>query len=146
MKRRLPARSLEELIGGVYPEKAKLLGQRTGELHLALASVRDDRAFRARAIQRHGATFGLSNHARACCAAIFALLAEEAAGRAGSLRDEAKEVLGAEKEILAREKRLLDRKQRRARFASTAIIISARCFTPEKISSFSISKANRRGR
>src|SRR5256884_4274275 len=40
-----PGSLLDELIGGVYPEKAKLLGQRTGELHLALASNSDDRAF-----------------------------------------------------------------------------------------------------
>ncbi len=39
------AAMLEELLGGVYPQKARLLGQRTGELHLALASESDDRAF-----------------------------------------------------------------------------------------------------
>ena len=33
------------IVGGIYPEKAKLLGQRTGELHLALASVTDDPRF-----------------------------------------------------------------------------------------------------
>ena len=33
-----PGALLDELFGGVYPEKTKLLGQRTGELHLALAS------------------------------------------------------------------------------------------------------------
>ena len=36
---------LDELIGGIYPEKAKLLGQRTGEMHRALASAADDPAF-----------------------------------------------------------------------------------------------------
>ena len=36
---------LDELIGGIYPEKAKLLGQRTGEMHQALASTSDDPAF-----------------------------------------------------------------------------------------------------
>ena len=40
-----PGALLEELVGGVYPEKVKLLGQRTGELHLALASRSDDPAF-----------------------------------------------------------------------------------------------------
>src|ERR1700759_5762768 len=40
-----PAAMLEELIGGIYPQKAKLLGERTGELHLALASDPDERAF-----------------------------------------------------------------------------------------------------
>src|SRR4030095_12411443 len=32
-----PTRNKAELIGGVYPGRAKQLGQRTGELHLALA-------------------------------------------------------------------------------------------------------------
>src|SRR5437660_5585478 len=41
-----PGALLDELLGGVYPEKMKLLGQRTGELHLALASYPDDPAFR----------------------------------------------------------------------------------------------------
>src|SRR5207248_2205134 len=40
-----PGSLLEELVGGVYPEKVKLLGQRTGELHLALASRTDNPAF-----------------------------------------------------------------------------------------------------
>jgi len=33
--------SIAELIGGVYPERARQLGQRTGELHLALAGGED---------------------------------------------------------------------------------------------------------
>jgi maltose alpha-D-glucosyltransferase/alpha-amylase len=36
---------LEEMVGGVYPEKAKLLGTRTAEMHIALASNPNDRAF-----------------------------------------------------------------------------------------------------
>src|SRR5436853_62809 len=36
---------LQELIGGIYPDKAKLLGIRTGELHLALASNTQHPAF-----------------------------------------------------------------------------------------------------
>src|SRR5207248_2356446 len=39
------AQLIQELIGGIYPEKARLLGQRTGELHRALASETDDPAF-----------------------------------------------------------------------------------------------------
>ena len=34
---------VNELIGGVYPERAKLLGRRTAELHLALASEQEDK-------------------------------------------------------------------------------------------------------
>ncbi|MGB6032592.1 MAG: putative maltokinase, partial [Bacteroidota bacterium] len=37
---------LQELIGGVYLEMARLLGIRTGELHIALASGTDDRRFK----------------------------------------------------------------------------------------------------
>src|SRR4051812_42528303 len=40
-----PGPLLEELIGGIYPEKAKLIGQRTGELHRALALSVDERGF-----------------------------------------------------------------------------------------------------
>src|SRR5437764_2476590 len=40
-----PGTLLDQLIGGVYPEKAMLLGQRTAELHRALASADSDRAF-----------------------------------------------------------------------------------------------------
>src|SRR5438132_11813923 len=40
-----PGVLINELVGGVYPEKVKLLGQRTGELHLALASRSNDPAF-----------------------------------------------------------------------------------------------------
>src|SRR5207237_2127098 len=40
-----PGALLDELIGGVYPEKAMLLGQRTADLHRPLASNSDDRAF-----------------------------------------------------------------------------------------------------
>jgi maltose alpha-D-glucosyltransferase / alpha-amylase len=36
---------LEELIGGVFPERARLLGARTGEMHLALASDSTDPTF-----------------------------------------------------------------------------------------------------
>jgi maltose alpha-D-glucosyltransferase/alpha-amylase len=38
-------RLLEELIGGVYPERTRLLAVRTGEMHLALASDTADPAF-----------------------------------------------------------------------------------------------------
>ncbi len=37
--------NVQALIGGIYPERAELLGRRTGEMHLALASERSDPAF-----------------------------------------------------------------------------------------------------
>jgi maltose alpha-D-glucosyltransferase / alpha-amylase len=39
------AELLAEVIGGVYPERARLLARRTGEMHLALASATDDEQF-----------------------------------------------------------------------------------------------------
>jgi maltose alpha-D-glucosyltransferase/alpha-amylase len=36
---------IQELIGGIYFERAALLGKRTAELHLALSSDAEDPAF-----------------------------------------------------------------------------------------------------
>ena len=46
------AELIQELIGGIYPEKARLLGQRTGELHRALASETDARLIACDATDR----------------------------------------------------------------------------------------------
>ena len=66
-----PGALLDELFGGVYPEKMKLLGQRTGELHLALASYSDDPAFRAGTVQRDGATLSLPKHAGVAATRVY---------------------------------------------------------------------------
>ena len=135
---------LGELIGGVYPEKAKLLGQRTGELHQALASSPDDRGFRARAIQRAFAALRLSIDARSASRKTFDLLREESAESAGSLPGgSARRFLPRREQILAREQRILEQRAARRKSGFTAITISGRRSTPEKISSSSISKANR---
>ena len=105
-----PGALLDELIGGVYPEKAKLLGQRTGELHLALASNTDDPAFAPEPFNAHGAAFGLPKHARVAAAHVYAFAKRKYPTLPEAFRDEAKEVLAAEQEILAQEKRLLDRR------------------------------------
>jgi len=110
-----PAAALiEELVGGVYPEKAKLLAQRTGELHLALASVHDDPVFAPEPFNAM-AQRSVYQSMRALLRRNFDSLKKNLKDVPEHLRDEAKEVLGTEKEILAREKRLLDRKTNAAK-------------------------------
>jgi maltose alpha-D-glucosyltransferase / alpha-amylase len=104
-----PGALLDELIGGIYPEKAKLLGQRTGELHRALASSTDDPAF---APEPFNAMAQRSTYQsmRALLRRTFAILRKKIPELPESFRQEASEVLREEREILAREKRLLDRR------------------------------------
>jgi len=103
-----PGALLDELIGGVHPEKTKLLGQRTAELHLALASYSDDPAFRPEPFNAM-AQRSVYQNMRASLRRAFTLLEKKLCDLPAAFRDEAKEVLGAEQEVLAREKRLLDR-------------------------------------
>jgi maltose alpha-D-glucosyltransferase / alpha-amylase len=105
---------IEELVGGIYPEKAKLLAQRTGELHLALASVRDDPVFAPEPFNAM-AQRSVYQSMRALLRRNFEVLRKKLNDVPEHLRDEAKDVLGTEKEILAREKRLLDRKTNAAK-------------------------------
>jgi maltose alpha-D-glucosyltransferase/alpha-amylase len=109
-----PGVLLDELIGGVYPEKVKLFGQRTGELHLALASCPDDPAFRPEPFNAM-AQRSVYQTMRTTLRRTFTLLEKKLPDLSRAFRDEAKEVLAAEKEILAREKRLLDRRTNAAK-------------------------------
>jgi len=103
-----PGALLDELIGGVYPEKVKLIGQRTGELHLALASRLNDPAFRPEPFNAM-AQRSVYQTMRTTLRRTFTLLEKKLPELSAAFRNEAKEVLAAEQEILAREKRLLDR-------------------------------------
>ena len=105
---------LDELIGGIYPEKAKLLGQRTAELHRALASTNDDRAFAPEPFNAM-AQRSVYQNMRALLRRNFALLQKKLHEVLETFGEEAKEVLAQEEEILAREKRLLDRKANAAK-------------------------------
>jgi maltose alpha-D-glucosyltransferase/alpha-amylase len=109
-----PGALLDELIGGVYPEKVKLFGQRTGELHLALASCPDDPAFRPEPFNAM-AQRSVYQTMRTSLRRTFTLLEKKLPDLSRAFRDEAKEVLAAEQEILAREKRLLDRRTNAAK-------------------------------
>jgi maltose alpha-D-glucosyltransferase/alpha-amylase len=105
-----PAGSLlDELAGGVYPEKAKLLGRRTGEMHAALASDPEDPAFAPEPFNTMAqrSTF---QSMRALLRRTFAVLQKAKPELPEAFRAEAEEVLAAEEQILEREKRLLDRR------------------------------------
>src|SRR5437763_3276432 len=86
-----------------------LLGQRTGELHLALASKSDDRAFAPEPFNAM-AQRSVYQSMRASLRRAFPLLEKNLSDLSDAFREEAKQVLAAEQEILAREKRLLDRR------------------------------------
>jgi maltose alpha-D-glucosyltransferase/alpha-amylase len=109
-----PGAVLDELFGGVYPEKMKLLGQRTGELHLALASYPNDPAFRPEPFSAM-AQRSVYQNMRASLRRAFILLEKKLCDLSADFRDEAKEVLGEEQEILGRERRLLDRRTNAAK-------------------------------
>ena len=109
-----PGALLDELIGGVYPEKVKLLGQRTGELHLALASRSDDPAFAPEAFNAM-AQRSVYQSMRTSLRRAFTFLGKKLSDVPAKFRSEAREVLAAEKEILAREKGLLDRRANAAK-------------------------------
>ncbi len=100
---------VDELAGGVYSEKAKLLGQRTGEMHAALASDTDDSAFAPEPFNAMAqrSTF---QSMRALLRRTFDILQRKKSELPEAFRSEAEEVLAAEPDILETEKRLLDRR------------------------------------
>src|SRR5947207_2479143 len=103
-----PGPLLEELIGGVYREKAKLLGRRTGELHRALAVSSDDRAFAPEQFNAM-AQRSVYQNMRASLRRAFALLKKKLTTLPEAFRDVATQVLASEKKILSTEQRMLER-------------------------------------
>ena len=103
------AQLVQELIGGVYPEKARLLGQRTGELHRALASESDDPAFAPEPFNAL-AQRSVVQSMRASSRRAFELLRKKIDDLPDAFRTEAEEVLAAENQILAQERRLLEQR------------------------------------
>jgi len=100
---------LGELIGGIYPQKAKLLGQRTGELHQALASDPDDRAFAPEpfnALSQRSVFQSMRGSVRKA----FTLLQKKLPDLPEAFRADAQEVLAAENQILALEQRILEQR------------------------------------
>ncbi len=102
-----PGPLLEELLGGIYPEKASLIGQRTGEMHLALASEAEDKIFAPEPFNTM-AQRSVYQSMRASLRRAFALLQKKLPELPEAFREEAKQVLAAEPQILINEQRLLE--------------------------------------
>jgi maltose alpha-D-glucosyltransferase / alpha-amylase len=96
-------------IMGTYPATARLLGQRTAELHLALAAETEDPAFTPEPFtalyQR-----SLYQSMRSLAGRTFQLLAQRADTLPEADQQEAAALLGAREEIFARFQALLERK------------------------------------
>jgi maltose alpha-D-glucosyltransferase / alpha-amylase len=100
---------IEELIGGIYPDKARLLGQRTGELHRALASDADDLAFAPEPFNAMSQR-SVVQSMRASARQALGLLRKKLDDLPEKFRAEAEDVLAAEPQILAQERRLLEQR------------------------------------
>ncbi|HEY3661819.1 MAG TPA: maltose alpha-D-glucosyltransferase [Chthoniobacterales bacterium] len=103
-----PGPLLEELLGGVYPEKAKLIGQRTGEMHLALAAETNDKRFAPEPFNAM-AQRSVYQSMRASLRRAFVLLQKKLPELPEAFRAEAAQVLAAEQQILAAEQQTLER-------------------------------------
>ncbi|MDQ3415048.1 MAG: putative maltokinase, partial [Verrucomicrobiota bacterium] len=103
-----PGPLLEELLGGVYREKAKLIGQRTGEMHLALAAETNDKRFAPEPFNAM-AQRSVYQSMRASLRRAFALLQKKLPELPEAFRAEAAQVLAAEDQILAAEQETLSR-------------------------------------
>ncbi|HEY5894591.1 MAG TPA: maltose alpha-D-glucosyltransferase [Chthoniobacterales bacterium] len=96
-----------ELIGGVYPEKAKLLGIRTAEMHLGLASPTDDPAFAPEPFTSYSQR-SIVQTMRATVKRTMELVKRQLKKTAPSPeRDLLQQLLTLEKDILAREAQIL---------------------------------------
>ncbi|MDY6856297.1 MAG: putative maltokinase, partial [Thermodesulfobacteriota bacterium] len=100
---------LQEVIGGVYSEMIRLLGRRTGEVHLALSQDSTDSEFRPEPFsllyQR-----SLYQSMQSLTKRILGLLQERLRGLPPETRDKAKKVLSMEDEIINRFSPLLKKK------------------------------------
>jgi len=94
---------------GPYLESARLLGQRTAELHIALASLPDDPDFVpepfSKLYQR-----SLYQSMRNLSGEVFQLLRRSMGDLSGTVREEARKVLELEDEVLKCFRSILDRK------------------------------------
>ena len=92
---------------GSFQQMARLLGQRTGELHIALARNRDDAAFTPEPFTdfyRQGLYHGMLGHATRC----FTRLRSNIRQLSDDVKAEAQQLLAREQELRARLKPLRD--------------------------------------
>ncbi len=97
------------ILGATYPERVRQLGQRTAEMHLALASDRFDPAFKPEpfsALYQRSVYQSMRNGLRR----TFQLLGRQLRTLEGDARKDAEAMLRREKEILDRMARVMGRK------------------------------------
>jgi maltose alpha-D-glucosyltransferase/alpha-amylase len=90
---------LQQLIGGAYVERVNLLGQRTGEMHLALNSKPNEKDFEPEPFSLHYQR-SLYSSLTSLVRGTFQSLDKGLNKLSGSTKDEAKEVLGMKNDIL----------------------------------------------
>ena len=90
---------MQQLLGGAYVERVRLLGQRTAEMHLALASHPDEKGFEPEAYSLHYQR-SLYSSLVAQVRGSFDLLKKKLDTLPESVRAEAEEVLGMRADIL----------------------------------------------
>ena len=100
LSRQEPPEEVADLIGP-YLESARLLGQRTAELHLAFASALDDPAFAAEPFTLYYQR-SLYQGSRSLTAQVFQLLRSELPRLRSDARRLAEDILSREEEVLRR--------------------------------------------
>ncbi len=94
---------------GLYLQDAHVLGERTAEMHLALAGGSDDPNFNPEAWTPH-AQRALFQSMRNLVREKFQLLSQRMKSLAPELQDQARKILGLEGEILQRQRRIFERR------------------------------------
>ncbi|MDH3252950.1 MAG: putative maltokinase, partial [Ignavibacteria bacterium] len=100
---------MQELIGGVYLEMIRLLGCRTAEMHLALASAPDDPRFAPEAFSLHYQR-SLYHSMRTLTKRVFELLKKNLKSLPDEVRSDVQKIIGLEKEIITRFSNLFGQK------------------------------------
>ena len=101
-----PEREAVRELAGDYIDGARLLGRRTAEMHLALASAPDDPAFAPEPPSSH-AQRSVYQSARALSAEVFALLRSSLASLPDPIRRQGEELANEEGAVMARFQALL---------------------------------------
>ncbi|HJR49733.1 MAG TPA: putative maltokinase, partial [Gemmatimonadales bacterium] len=109
-----PPAILEEMAGGYLPQ-ARLLGHRTAEFHLALASHPEDPAFAPEPFTGHYRR-SIYQSLRVNARTTFDLLRRRLSALPESVREDARAVLALEEPLLRQARAVIDRKIPMARF------------------------------
>jgi maltose alpha-D-glucosyltransferase/alpha-amylase len=99
--------AFNDLVGGVYPDRVRQLGERTGELHWALSRNLDEPEFAPESFTGH-AQRALYQSMRSALGRALRSLRRALPGLSDPLRAVADRILASERELLAHQARLLE--------------------------------------